>query len=102
MHAPFQQPIETEQKTWRGGTHYFNSVGAAEWIQSFNATGNTESLNRLLKHVEPLAKSILECRCTTKHEQIDELLSRIRIKLWRSLRLYDPAKGLVFRSLPKS
>jgi hypothetical protein len=53
MHAPLQQLIETEQKTWRGGVHYFNSARAAEWIQNFNATQDTESLNRLLKHVEP-------------------------------------------------
>jgi hypothetical protein len=27
---------------------------------------------------------------------MDELLSRIRIKIWRSARLYDPAKGSAF------
>jgi hypothetical protein len=102
MHAPLRQSTdEREHPTWRGGVHYFNAAQARQWIESFNKTGNVESLNRLLKHVEPLAKSILEYRCTTKHELLDELLSRIRIKLWRSLRLYDPAKGSAFSFVAK-
>ena len=94
------QPDERElHKSWRhpeGGQHYFRNDYAQALIQNYNATQNIEALTQLIRHVEPLAKSILEYRCTTKHEGIDELLSRIRIKLWRSLRLYDPTKGTAF------
>lgn len=86
-------------RTWRhseGTNYYFNPDYARELIERFNATGDTQALNDLLEHVEPLAKSTLEYRCTTRHESIDELLSRIRIKLWRSLRLYDAARGSAF------
>jgi hypothetical protein len=51
---------------------------------------------RILVHCEPLIRSILEFRNTTRHESIDELLSRIRIKLWRSIKLFNPAKGTAF------
>jgi hypothetical protein len=85
--------------TWRhpnGGRYYFDSNYARELIERYNATGDLEALNQLLDHVEPLAKSILEYRATTRYEAIDEILSRIRIKLWKSSRLYDPAKGTAF------
>src|SRR5262245_16377925 len=99
MHAPFRQPAQSEQvhhHSWRGGAHYFRA-GYAEWlINDYNTTGNAESLNELLRHVEPLAKSILEYRLSTKYESIDELLSRVRVKLWRSLRLFDPGRGSSF------
>jgi hypothetical protein len=86
MHAPLRQPpIDSQQyhKTWRGGIdgyHYFDSDFARRLIDDYNQTGNAESLNALLAHVEPLAKSILEFRCTTKFETVDEILSRIRLK----------------------
>jgi hypothetical protein len=101
MHAQLIPPPDSALKhsTWRGGVngqHYFNSDYAQGLIETYNATGDAESLNLFLEHCEPLARSILEYRCTTKHESIDELLSRIRIKLWRSLKLYNPAKGTAF------
>lgn len=86
-------------RTWRhteGTSYYFDPCYARELIEKFNATGDEQALDELLKHTEPLAKSILEYRNTTKHESIDELLSRIRIKLWRSLRLYDAERGTAF------
>jgi hypothetical protein len=86
-------------RTWRhteGTSYYFDPCYARELIEKFNATGDEQALDELLKHTEPLAKSILEYRNTTKHESIDELLSRIRIKLWRSLRLYDAQRGTAF------
>jgi hypothetical protein len=89
----------TIYRTWRhhdGAAYYFNRDYARELIERYNETGDPAALDDLLKHVEPLAKSILEYRNTTRHESIDELLSRIRIKLWRSLRLYDPARGSAF------
>jgi hypothetical protein len=99
MHAPLRQPARSEEvhpNSWRGGAHYFRA-GYAEWlINDYNTTGNAGSLNALLEHVEPLAKSILEYRSSTRHEAPDEFLSRIRLKLWRSLRLYDPARGSAF------
>jgi DNA-directed RNA polymerase specialized sigma24 family protein len=98
MHAPAANLPAVS--TWRhpngDGTHYFDSTQAAQWIQSFNATGNTEALERLLEHVTPLARSILEYRCTTKYEMLDELLSMVHVKLWRSLRLYDAARGSAY------
>ena len=86
-------------RTWRHGTgtnYYFDPEYARERIETFNCSGDSQALDDLLRHVEPLAKSILEYRCTTKYENVDELLSRIRIKLWRSLRLYDPERGTAF------
>ena len=100
MHAPFRQPDESQlHQTWRGGAngqHYFNSDYARQLIETFNRCGDMQAINELLKHVEPLAKSILEYRNTTQHASVDELLSRIRIKLWRSLRLYDAERGTAF------
>jgi DNA-directed RNA polymerase specialized sigma24 family protein len=86
-------------RTWRhheGTNYYFDRDYARELIEEYNRTGDQQSLNDLLEHIEPLARSILEYRCTTRHESIDELLSRIRIKIWRSLRLYDPSRGSAF------
>jgi DNA-directed RNA polymerase specialized sigma24 family protein len=100
MHAPFESPLKCEpRRTWRGGVngqHYFDSARARAWIEEFNRCGDMEAINELLRHVEPLAKSILEYRCTNRYESVDELLSQIRIKLWRSARLYDRAKGSAF------
>jgi len=104
MHAPLRQPDQNLHHTWRGGAngvHYFDREYAGELIERYNLTGDQESLNQLLQHVEPLAKSILEYRCTTKHESMDELLSRIRIKVWKSARLYDASKGSAFSFIAK-
>ena len=59
-------------------------------------SGDQDALEQLLAHAEPLAKSILEYRNTTRYESIDELLGRIRVKIWRSIKLYDPQKGSAF------
>jgi hypothetical protein len=91
--------ISPLKRSWRhheGTTHYFDSDYAGKLIEEFNANGATEPLQALLVHVEPLAKSILEYRASTKHEELDELLARIRLKLWKSLRLFNPAKGTAF------
>lgn len=93
MHAPAQT---SKPRTWRGTPHYFRAEQAEGWITAYNTTGGQRALELLLRHVEPLVKSILEYRCTTRYESIDELLSRIRIKLWRSLRLYDAERGTAF------
>jgi hypothetical protein len=98
MHAPLiPSPDQAAVvQSWRGGAHYFRAAYAQHLIEDYNTNGNAESLNALLEHVEPLARSILEYRCTTRHEGIDELLSRIRIKLWKSVELFDPARGSAF------
>jgi Sigma-70 region 2 len=101
MHAPLRSPDQSEQvhQTWRhrdGAPHYFNSNLAREWIESYNQTGDQDSLCRFLEHAEPLVRSVIEYRNTVRHESADELLSRIRIKLWRSLKLFDPGKGSAF------
>jgi len=99
MHAPFQPPPDLSHQTWRhpdGGQHYFNSDYARKLIETFNQCGNMQAINELLRHVEPLAKSILEYRNTTQHESVDELMSKIRVKVWKSARLYDPGKGTTF------
>jgi hypothetical protein len=63
MHAPLRQPpIDSQQyhKTWRGGIdgyHYFDSDFARRLIDDYNQTGNAESLNALLAHVEPWQKA---------------------------------------------
>jgi DNA-directed RNA polymerase specialized sigma subunit len=108
MHAPLSilpnQSEEIHHHTWRNGSngqHYFDSNYARALIEQFNATGDAESLYRLLEHVASLARSIIEYRNTIRHESADELLSRIRIKLWRSLKLYDPAKGTAFSFVAK-
>jgi hypothetical protein len=54
------------------------------------------ALNALLIHCEPLIKSIAQYRATDRHEQLEEIVSQIRVKLWRSLRLFDPARGTSF------
>jgi hypothetical protein len=101
MHAPLSIPPDQSRvhhHTWRNGSngsHYFNSDYARTLIEEFNATGD-ETLNRFLTHAEPLIYSIIEYRNTIRHESADELLSRIRVKLWKSLRLYDPQKGTAF------
>jgi Sigma-70 region 2 len=100
MHAPLRQPDELQiHQTWRGGAngqHYFDSNYARQLIETYNLTGDQTALNDLLEHTEPLARSILEYRSTTRYEALDELMSRIRIKVWRSARLYDPGKGTAF------
>ena len=98
MHAPASDcPVVS---TWRhlngDGAHYFDSNAAGQWIEAYNTNGDQEALSKLLAHVEPLARSILEYRCTTRHEAIDELLSRIRIKLWRSAKLFNADRGSAF------
>jgi hypothetical protein len=107
MHAPRILPPDQPgqvHRTWRhrdGAPHYFNSNLARQWIESYNESGDSDALARLLAHAEPLARSIIEYRNTVRHESIDELLSRIRIKLWRSLKLYDPVKGTAFSFVAK-
>lgn len=88
------------RSSWRhpnnGASEIFSSEYAASLITKFNASGDHESLNALLVHVEPLARQVLEYRASTKFEELDELLSRVRLKLWKSVRLFDPAKGTAF------
>jgi DNA-directed RNA polymerase specialized sigma24 family protein len=96
-----QNGSEALRPSWRhpaGVTRVFDPALAETLIRQFNASQGADiaALNALLKHVEPLAKSILEYRASTKHEDIDELLSRVRLKLWKSLRLFDPLKGSSF------
>jgi hypothetical protein len=98
MHS-LSNPDESLFPSWRhpnGGARYFNNDRAQEWIRDYNTTENPDALEQLLAHVEPLAKSLLEYRCTTRHAPMDELLSRIRIKLWHSLKLYDARRGSAF------
>lgn len=93
-------PAATPASTWRHrngtGCHYFDSERAQALIQDWNSCGNLESLNRLLIHARPLIESIVEYRATTKHEELAELVQVIQIKLWRSLRLFDPSRGSSF------
>jgi hypothetical protein len=99
MHAPLSPDESSLHKTWRhpeGGQHYFNSNYARQLIETFNRGGDEQAINELLRHVEPLAKSILEYRCTNRYESVDELMSKIRVKIWKSARLYDPGKGTAF------
>jgi hypothetical protein len=55
-----------------------------------------DSLNRLLEHARPLICSIVEYRSTTRHAELAELVQLCQIKIWRSLRLYDRARGTSF------
>jgi Sigma-70 region 2 len=106
MHAPLIPPRDSTLKhsTWRGGvngTHYFDSTLARQLIESYNRSGDEGALCQFLEHAEPLICSIIQYRDTVRHESADELLSRVRIKLWRSVRLYDPAKGTAFSFVAK-
>jgi hypothetical protein len=90
--------------TWRfpnGTHHYFDADYAQSLIEQFNRTGETETLNKFLVHCEPLICSIAEYRATTKHEELDEIVSKIRLKLWRSVRLFDRTKGTSFSFVAK-
>jgi hypothetical protein len=92
--------------SWRhpnGTKVIFDSDLAEALIRRHNETGGADitNLDALLRHVEPLARSILEYRASTKFEELDELLSRVRLKLWRSLRLYDPTRGTAFSFVAK-
>jgi hypothetical protein len=87
--------------SWRhpaGTPRYFDPAYAETLIRRYNESlgSDISALDALLVHVEPLAKSILEYRASTKFEDLDELLSRVRLKLWRTVRLFDPARGSAF------
>jgi len=67
MHAPLLPSDQSSvlHRTWRNGlngTHYFDCEYARRLIEDYNRSGNAESLNELLRHVEPLAKSLFEYR----------------------------------------
>jgi hypothetical protein len=98
MHSLSDQS-ESLYPTWRhpnGGVRYFDNDRAQEWIESYNRTQDPDSLAALLRHVEPLARSLLAYRNTIAYAPLDELLSRVRLKIWRSLKLYDPSRGTAF------
>jgi DNA-directed RNA polymerase specialized sigma24 family protein len=107
MHAPFGTlPESCLHQSWRhrsdGGTqYYFDPLFAEKLINDYNRTSDSQALEDLLRHIEPLAKSILGYRNTVRHEALDELLSRIRVKVWRSLRLYDATRGSTFSFVAK-
>jgi hypothetical protein len=97
MHAPVAAETRTSWRHPQGDARsYFNSERAGQWIEDWNKQGNMDSLNRLLEHARPLICSIVEYRATTKHEELDEIVQQIQIKLWRSLRLFDPSRGTSF------
>jgi hypothetical protein len=98
MHALLRES-EQLHPSWRhpaGISRYFDSDYARELIEKFNTTGELESLNRLLLHCEPLLRSQFEYRATTKYVPLAESMSTARVKIWRSLRLFDPARGSSF------
>jgi hypothetical protein len=104
MHAPLQTPTEPEQKTWRGGTqgaHYFDNRFAESLIDRYNTCADLDAVNQLLTHAEPLIRSIIEYRSTVRYEMPEELVSKIQVKLWKSLRLFDRAKGTGFSFIAK-
>lgn len=100
MHAPYEPPAESSlHATWRhptGAAHYFNDSFARSLIEQYNRTGDNRVVDQLLRHTEPLIKSLLEYRCTTRREALDEMVARIEVKLWRSLRLFDVSRGSAF------
>jgi hypothetical protein len=98
-----QAPLATDlpaSKTWRhpngGGTHYFDSARAAEWIEQFNATGDPYAINALLDHSRPLLVSLFKYPAAPKHVALDELLAATQVKIWKSARLFDAGRGNSF------
>jgi hypothetical protein len=91
--------------TWRHrdgtGRHYFDAAYAQSLIERFNQTGDVETLNKFLIHCEPLIRSVCQYRATDRHEELEEIVSKIRIKLWRSVRLFDRTKGTSFSFVAK-
>jgi hypothetical protein len=84
-----------------GTRYYFEPDYGEQLIATFNATGDIAVLNELLKYAEPLIDSILTYRGTYRYEATDELTQKIRLKIWKSLRLYDSAKGTAFSFISK-
>lgn len=101
MPVPSVNGSESVVSSWRhpnGVSPIFDSAFAESLIRQYNESLGSDitALDSLLRHVEPLARSILEYRASSKFEELDELLSRVRLKLWKTLRLYDPARGTAF------
>jgi hypothetical protein len=102
MHAPLRSqspPDQSLHKTWRhpeGGQHYFDSARVGELIALYNATGEARAIDELLARCQPLVRSLIKCRQADRHVPADELANLVYIKLWKSARLYDPARGSPF------
>jgi hypothetical protein len=104
MHALLKSD-QVLHPSWRhpaGTPRCFDSSYAARLIEEFNATGELAPLQELLVHCEELLRSQFEYRATTKYVPLAELMGTARVKIWRSLRLFDPARGVRFLSLAES
>jgi len=98
MHALLKSD-QVLHPSWRhpaGTPRCFDSSYAARLIEEFNATGELAPLQELLVHCEELLRSQFEYRATTKYVPLAELMGTARVKIWRSLRLFDPARGSAF------
>jgi hypothetical protein len=101
MHALLQNPLPEPElhKSWRhheGAEYVFNSAYAAALMQRFNINGDADAIESLLKHSEPLIKSLIRYRMATKHVPADEMLAATQLKIWRSCRLFNPQRGSAF------
>jgi hypothetical protein len=98
MHLPELIYPCTEPGAIRNGDghHYSDSVYAGELIRRFNQSAEVSAVNQLLDHCEPLLRSQFEYRGTVRHVPIEDLLAVARIKIWKSLPLFDVNRGTAF------
>jgi len=104
MHAPLQPDERELHKTWRhrdGAPYIFDSRHVTELFCQINANGESAAIDELLRHSEPLIKSLIKYRRADRHVPLDELLNAVRLKLWKSVRLFDPGRGTPYSFVAK-
>jgi hypothetical protein len=79
----------------------FDSGYAAELFQKIQATGDPAAIDQLLNYSEPLIETLIHYRRADRHVPIDELMNAVRLKLWKSVRLFDPTRGTPYSFVVK-
>jgi hypothetical protein len=84
-----------------GNGHFFNSPEVEGLIARYQETGCRETLGEVIERCRPVALSLIRSKSTMRHEEVDELMSIVNGKLFRSLPSYSPERGSAFAFVSK-
>jgi hypothetical protein len=83
------------------GFKFFNAEKVSSLMLDFQRTGDHRLFEGILKESTRLIKANIEEKRTTYYVASDELISRINLKLFKSVSHYDPGRGSAYSFVNK-
>jgi hypothetical protein len=96
MHALLDEPpLYATLHSPNGAPHRFDEEAVKGMVLEWQCDPRPELLNEILLRAEPAITGVLLER-SSYLEDLDEVLSLLRIRIWKKLPNYDPVKGRIF------